>query len=171
MPWSIRYATRALSWDDGPSSLRIIFVAENESADQDRRYTAARQKTQDANAMRVGPTAASERAVAKSSGLHTNSGWDLVDAVAEKRAALEELSASALPEKMRAMTEAERAAYIAGLAARRSSIQEDIRALSAKRDAYVKAEMSKRSLTDAGSFDAAVRGAVRAQAEAKGFAF
>ena len=69
------------------------------------------------------------------------------------------------------MTEAERAAYIAGLAARRSSIQEDIRALSAKRDAYVKAEMSKRSLTDAGSFDAAVRGAVRAQAEAKGFAF
>lgn len=250
----VRYATRALSWDDSPSGLRIIFVAGNESADQDQSYTniavcetasyrdivvntiycgnpddgdargyrevaslgkgryasidhnsgtvvictpydkeltrlsrelngtyvaygaggaasAARQKAQDRNAMTVSPAAASERAVAKSSKLYTNSAWDLVDVVNEKKADLEEIAESELPEKMRHMTEKERAVYVAELSARRSAIHSEIRALSAKRNTYVKEEMSRRSLSEEDSFDAAVRSAVRSQAEEKGFAF
>ena len=129
------------------------------------------QTLQDSNAATLGAPAAAERAVAKSTGLYRNAGWDLVDARKDKKVDLAKLAGEALPEEMRKMTPAEREKFLAAKAAERAKLQKQIRALSVKRDAHVKTEMAKAGLSEGKSFDAALRAAVRSQAEAKDFRF
>lgn len=132
---------------------------------------AANQAAQDANAVSAGAPAAADRAKAKSSGLYSNAGWDLVDAVEAKRVDLEKVDAKDLPEDMRKMSLEERKAHLAAMKDRRAAVQDEVRKLSALRDEHVKAEMAKNGLSDKAAFDSALRGAVRDQAEKAGFAF
>ncbi len=250
----VRAATRELDWHRGRGTLRVIFVAGNEAATQDRKYPlretckaaisegiivntiycgdesggrtsgwadaaawadgqysaidqdrgtvavstpydkrlaelsgklnttyvafgsrgstgAARQTRMDAKAGGVHPTAAAERAKAKASGLYRNTDWDLVDATAEGKVKVEDVPADELPEAMREMTVEERKKHVAEQAARRATIQKEIKELSAKRDAYVKEQMASKGLSEERSLDAALRRTVRAQAEKKGMEF
>lgn len=131
---------------------------------------AANQAAQDVNAATTAPAAA-ERAVAKSTGLYRNAGWDLVDAVKEQKADLSTLKDEELPDEMKKMTPEQRKAYVEEQGKKRGEIQTEIRKLAAQRDAYVKEQMAKQGLNDGKAFDAALRAAVRQQAEKKGFEF
>jgi hypothetical protein len=131
----------------------------------------ARQAAQDSNASSLNPAASAQRASAKSGGLYTNATWDLVDASEGKDFDITKIKNEDLPEEMRKMTDAEKKAHVAKQAAKRAEIQKEIKTLSKKRDAHVKAEMEKKGLDEKASFDAALRTMVRTQAEKKNFKF
>jgi len=131
---------------------------------------AARQRAQDANVAALSAPAAASRAMAKSSSVYVNR-WDLVDAVRDKGVDLETAKAEELPEPMRAMNVGERKAHVEAMAAKRAEIQQSIGALTAKRQAHIAAEQAKAGQAGDAAFDAAVRKAMRGQAEKKGFTF
>ncbi len=131
----------------------------------------ANQSVQDSNASTLGAPAAAERAAAKSSGLYRNAGWDLVDALRDKKVDVDKLAESELPEPMRKMTPEQRKAYLEKQAKTRAGIQKQIQDLSAKRDAHIKAEMAKQGLSEKAAFDAVLRAAVREQAQNANFKF
>lgn len=131
----------------------------------------SKQKAQDSNALSLSPAASAERATAKAGGLYRNAAWDLVDAMKDKKVDLAKVPEAELPENMRKMTPEERKKYVADQAAERGNIQKEIKDLDAKRQAHVKVEMGKRGLEEGASFDAALRKAVRMQAESKDFKF
>lgn len=130
---------------------------------------AARQQAQDANAASAAPAAAIERAATKAGGLYSNS-WDLCEAVSEGRVKIEDVKDEDLPEAMRAMSVAERKAHIESQAKKRADIQKQIADLSAKRDAFVAEKRREMSGGDQ-TLGAALRAAIRAQAESRGFVF
>ena len=130
-----------------------------------------RQTAQDANAASVSAPAAAQRVAAKSSGLYTNAQWDLVDAVEQKKVDLAKVEAKDLPEPMRKMSVEQRTDYVKQQSAKRVEIQKQVKELDDKRQAHVKAEMAKRGLDESKSFDAALRNAVRTQAEKAGMTF
>ena len=132
---------------------------------------AANQSAQDANAVTAGAPAGAQRAAAKATGLYTNAAWDLVDAAAQEKLDVKKVREEDLPPEMKKMTPEEREAHVKQMAQRRAKIQKDIRDLSADRDAYVKKEMKRKGLDEKGAFDAALRRAVREQAEKKGMKF
>ena len=131
---------------------------------------AANQAGQDLNAAASAPAAA-ERAVGKSTVLYRNASWDLVDAVKQQNKDIASLKEEELPEEMRKMTPEQRKAYVEEQAKKRADVQTEIQKLAAQRDAYIKDEMSKKGLSDKQAFDAALRSAVREQAQKKGFEF
>ena len=132
---------------------------------------AALQKAMDSQAAGLNAATAAERARSKASFLYRNAGWDLIDATRGGKVKLEALAEAELPENMRKMKPAERKAYVERQSKRRLAIQKEIVQLSAKRDAHVKKEMSRRGLSERASLDSALRSAVRVQAEKKNFKF
>jgi len=131
----------------------------------------ANQLRQDANALALNGEAAAARALTKANGLYDNSGWDLVDAVRIKGQVLAELPEEQLPEELSAMTPEQREAHVAELGKRRGELQERINRISEKRQRYLDEEMARRELDDSRSFDAALRRAIRGQAEGRGYRF
>lgn len=130
------------------------------------------QIAQDANARQVGGAAsAADRALAKSSAQYNNRLWDLVDACKEKDFDWSKLKDSDLPEEMRKLTLAERKAYVRKKAAERTTIQNQIRELSVKREAYIQQEMKRQGVSGDKALDEAVRRTVVEQAKRKGFRF
>jgi hypothetical protein len=131
----------------------------------------ANQLAQDANSAASSAPAAAERAFSKASSLYRNARWDLVDAMQEKDFDLSKIAEADLPEEMRKLSLDERKAYIAERAKARADLQKKITDLNAKRDLAIKEERAKKGLDDKSAFDAALRGAVREQAEKQGFEF
>lgn len=129
------------------------------------------QLRQDASAVALNSEVAAARALTKANGLYDNSGWDLVDAVRVKGQVLGELPEEQLPEELKAMTPEQREARVAELGRRRGELQERINRISAERQRYLDAEMARRQLDDSRSFDAALRRAIRGQAEGRGYRF
>jgi len=138
---------------------------------RDAEENARRQVAQDANAASAGAPAAAERAAAKSGLLYRNSAWDLVDKSEEEGFDLAKVADEDLPEAMRAMTLEQRKAFLEQKKAERKAIQERIKDLAAKRDAFVKEEMAKQQLDDTKALDRALKDAIREQAAAAGFDF
>ena len=134
------------------------------------RLAGANQVRQDANALHLNTAAVASRAKTKGGQLYNN-GADLVHACSVGLVALEEVKEEDLPEEMKKLSPEERTKFLEEKEAERKKIQEEIAALSKKRDAFVAAEMEKRALEETDSFDHAVRGAIREQASAKGFTF
>ncbi|MBL8798157.1 MAG: VWA domain-containing protein [Planctomycetia bacterium] len=136
---------------------------------KDGREKALNQVAQDANAAKA-PGAGAARAESKASGLYRNAGWDLVDKLKEdpkfdvKKVPVEELC-----DEMKKMTPEEREAHVKKKLAEREDMQKKIADLSAKRQEYIKEEMKKNPNKADQAFDAAIRGALRQQAESKGF--
>ena len=131
----------------------------------------ANQAAQDANAATLGVAAEAQRAAGKSTTLYSNSGWDLVDASREASFDLAKVEEEHLPAEMRGMTLEQRKAHLEAQAKRRDGIRKQIQELSEKRQAFAKKEMERQGLSEEKSFDAALRTAVRQQAESKGFEF
>jgi hypothetical protein len=129
-----------------------------------------RQIAQDKNAASAQAGSAVWRSQAKSSGSYSNSGWDLVDAVREGKVKLEKVQVQDLPEAMRTMNGAERAAHVQKQLEVRGRLQKRIRELSAARDTFVAAERAKAGQGPA-SLDSAMLAAAQTQATAAGFRF
>lgn len=127
---------------------------------------------QDANASGAG--AGAERAAAKATSNYVCSSWDLVDALDAGQVELEDVPAEDLPEALAKLSIEERASYLDAKRTQRKELQGQIQTLQAERARFIATEQA-RLAAEAGSqedtFDVAVRRAVRAQAEAKGFHF
>ena len=131
----------------------------------------ANQAKQDKNAASLGAGASAGRAVSKSSSLYNNAVWDLVDAAKGKDFDIAKLKDADLPKEMKGMDVPQRKAYIAKQTARRAKLQTEISALGKKRQTHIKKEMESKGLDESSSFDAALRNAVREQAQKKDFTF
>ncbi len=124
----------------------------------------ANQVKQDKNASRTHAGVAASRAAAKASAVYRADDWDLVDA--RKAGKLAEVEKEAMPAELQAMSGEELKDHLDGLQKRRAKIKKEIRKLTGKRQAFVKAEKKRKGKTDDLAFDAAVKRAVRSQAEA-----
>jgi hypothetical protein len=69
------------------------------------------------------------------------------------------------------MSAREREEYVARKRRERARLQDEIKQLGRQRDAYVREQREKQGLSEGSAFDAALRQAVREQAESKGMAF
>ena len=96
-----------------------------------------RQEAQDSNAASNGSLAS--RATAKASAAYTNSGWDVVDAVREKRLDVANAPAADLPAELRDKSPAERTAIIAKKQEERDALREMLSA----RDSQLKAALAR----------------------------
>lgn len=250
---AVHTALEGLRWSDEPGALRLVFVAGNESADQDRErdvravcgaarqhglvlnaifcgrdddgdaaswravaqlgggsYAAIdqqgtidvptpfddeltrlsaeinatylpfgvfgregcdRQREQDANAEQLGASTAAARAAAKGSSVYRNGAWCLVDASQEEGFDWTKVKADELPAELRQLSPEQLRAHVAALRARRAELQARIQELGRARQAFVAAELARRSGEAARSFDHALAHAVRSQAEERGFRF
>lgn len=131
----------------------------------------ARQEAQDANAA-AAPAPASVTAArirTKASSNYTNSEWDLIDAVKEKKADLSKLKDEELPKELRDLAPEKRAEFVAEKSAEREELQKRLVTLSTEREKFV-AQQAKQP-TDAKTLDQAVTTAVREQAAKKAFVF
>ncbi|MEL6637243.1 MAG: vWA domain-containing protein [Bacteroidota bacterium] len=130
---------------------------------------AERQMVQDANAMSYGAANVRTRASVKANKVYNNATWDLVDATTENMEVLEEIEDEALPEEMREMNTAERAAFVENKRSERKDIQSQILELEKKAQAFEAAERAKN--TDTQTLDNVLIGTVKQQAQAKSFQF
>ena len=121
-----------------------------------------RQEAQDSNAASSGSLAS--RASAKASAAYTNSAWDVVDAVREKRLDIAAAPAADLPAELRDKSPAERSALIAAKQQERDTIQARIATLSRERNAWLATQQ-----TAAPTLGDGLKAAVQGQAAAAGF--
>lgn len=131
----------------------------------------ANQVKQDKNAESLSVAAAASRGQSKGSALYRSSTWDLVDALKDGKVDIAKIKDEDLPKEMKGMTVEQRKAHVAKQAARRGEIRKEIQALGKKRMAHIKKEMEAKGLDAKSSFDAALRKAVREQAQKKNFKF
>lgn len=129
-----------------------------------------RMTAQDANAENAGAPAAAERAAAKASGLYKKND-DLVARLAEGTVKLEEIEEKDLPEALKKLEPAKRAAFVADKQKEREALVKQIQELTRKRSDYIQAEMKKRSLDDKLALDRVLKDTIREQAGAAGFKF
>lgn len=122
-----------------------------------------RQLEQDLNA----GAAIVTRGTSKSSVYYRNESWDLLDAVSGEAVNLSELSDAELPPALQGLTLEEKEEYIATTQTERDTIQQQIRALTEQREAYI------RSLPvddgEMNTLDYAMIQALREQLSRKGF--
>lgn len=127
------------------------------------------QREQDSNALRLSPAAAASRATSKAGALYRNSDWDLVDRCKEDpKFDVSTVPETDLPEDMRKLKPAERAAYVKKKADERGELQKQIADVTAKRDQFVRDEQRKSPSAADKAFDAAIRGMLKDQAAAMG---
>jgi hypothetical protein len=139
---------------------------------EQRREKVAQQVANDATSVHYSLSSAADRAGAKASPQYGNGNWDLVDATKSvKDFDVKKLKDEELPEEMRKMTPDERVAFVARKAKEREQIAGQIKELSVKRDAYIKAEVAKKGLDTNKSFDESVRKSITEQGAKKGFEF
>ena len=131
----------------------------------------ARQLAQDANAASApaAPSVTAERSKTKASGSYSNSAWDLLDAIREKKVKVAELPKAELPPEVQAVAPEERTAYIEKKQKERDDIQARLRELGKARDEFVRSQ-ANRAPGDK-RLDQAIIGAVREQASKKSFVF
>ncbi|MEM9868110.1 MAG: hypothetical protein AAF765_10505, partial [Bacteroidota bacterium] len=103
--------------------------------------------------------------ISKSSRLYKNSKWDLVDAVEEDKVELEKIKEEDLPKALQGKTEKEMRAYIESKKQERLSIQKQIKALNAKREAYI----AKSQKQQVGELENALLNAIKNQAAKKNY--
>lgn len=132
------------------------------------RAAAENQRRQDDNAgQNVAAAAPVARAASKAGANYENAGWDLVDAVEQKKIDLATVDVATLPEAMQKMTAGERATYVAEQSAKRNAIRAEIAKLMTERATFL-AEQAK-APEGKDTFDAALIGVVREQLKAREF--
>lgn len=124
-----------------------------------------KQSLQDANAAELEEVVVVKRAVSKSSRLYNNSEWDLVDAAEDEEFDVSELKQDELPEALRGKSKAEIKRHIEAKKAERIKIQEEIKALNKKREAYI----AKNQKEEAGALENAMLSAIKKQGAKKNF--
>ncbi len=135
---------------------------------EEGRVARANQLAQDKNAESLGQHTAASRARVKGGAAYENSHWDLVDAVAQRKVEVEALPAAALPESLRDVAPAERAARVEQMRGQRAEVQRRIQDVGRQRDAFLE-EARQQQGGEAAGLDDAIRVALRKQLEAQGF--
>ena len=130
-----------------------------------------RQMMQDSNAAALAPAVAAQRTVAKSSGSYSNSGWDLVDAVKQKKVKISELKKADMPAEMRGKDEAQIKAFVEAQSHKRSEIQKQIQQLNRERSKWLVDQQAKAGTNPEDTLEAAILKTIREQAAAKKFTF
>jgi hypothetical protein len=128
------------------------------------------QREQDQNAGKLSSDASAARAVCKSTANY-RCGWDLVDGSRSGEIKLDAVKADDLPAELRKMSKVELQKHVDATWTRRSELQKQIAELGTQREAYLSAELKKSGQDASKSFDVVLRGAIRAQASAKGLQF
>lgn len=131
----------------------------------------SRQWLQDSNAASLNDATAAQRCVSKAGALYDNRRWDLVDACEAADFKLESIKVEELPEAMRTMTPAERAAYVAGYKARREALKKSVAELGARRQGFVEEKQKEAAAEGKSSFGAAMLEAIRSKGTAKGLSW
>lgn len=131
----------------------------------------ARQQAQDANAASApAPSSVTAaRVKTKASGNYSNSTWDVLDAVKEKKLDLQKTKDSELPAELSKLEPAKRVEYVAEKQKERDALQSQLRKLTDEREQFVAAKQKEQ--TKERRLDQAVTGAVREQAAKKAFVF
>ena len=127
----------------------------------------ALQIEQDVNASGYSKANAVKRTVSKSSHLYKNKSWDLVDAVDQEEVLLEDLDDKVLPDELKGKTEAEIKTYVAEKRKAREAIQNKIKALHAKRKAFVLEQKKEQ----ANGLENAMTKAIKEQAKRKKYSW
>ena len=134
------------------------------------REGAASQTAADSNARKLSAGSAADRAQSKAGGLYWNS-WCLADNFKRGTIKIEDVKEKDLPKELRGKTLEEKRAYLETKLTEREKIQAQIKELHTKRLTWVAVELKRQGADESKSFDAAVRKALRVQAEAKGYEF
>ncbi len=130
----------------------------------------ANQVAQDTNAVHLNYSNAATRAATKAGKLYS-CGWDLVDATRNGDVDLAKVDKKDLPEDLQTLTYAELVVKVEAMQQRRTKLQSQIQELDQRRQALLNEELARQATTNVGSFDLAIRSAIRNKAEAKGFTF
>jgi hypothetical protein len=158
------YDKDIVSWDE---KLNGTYVAiGGEAGKKGVENQLAQDKNADASGSR------GDRAGAKAGTAYRNSKWDLVDKLKEDpKFDLSKLTDEQMPDELKKLKPEERLEYVKKKAAERAEIQKTIADLTAKRQKHIDAELKKLP-QDAGeqALDEALKGIIREQAKAKGFA-
>jgi hypothetical protein len=109
------------------------------------------------------------RAQAKAGANYSNEEWDLVDAKKKGTVAIEKMNKDELPAELQDKSVEERKQYVEQKSAERERIQAEIREAGKKRDQYL-AEQKAKNGPDT-SLEGAILGAIREQAQQRGFKF
>ncbi len=134
--------------------------------------SAAKQTLADQDAHANAKTGADvSRAVTKASTNYSNTSWDLVDAVREKKIDLAKIPADELPTELRRVKPEERAALIDKAARSRAAIQTQILELNQQREDHIATELKKQANAGAQTLDEALVETTRKQAAALGYNF
>ncbi len=137
-----------------------------------RQESAAKQSLADKDAAANAKVGAEiSRAVTKASGNYSNTSWDLVDAIREKKIDLAEIPATDLPAEMQSLAPADRADYVGKAAKDRAEIQSQILVLNQQRETYVAEAMKKQADIGGQTLDEALVETTRSQASAQGYKF
>lgn len=158
------------------AEFRLESCTTGEPVHEERRLTVPpapsvlqRQEAQDANAAAApaAPSITAQRAKTKASANYSNSAWDLLDAVKDKKIDLATAKDEELPEDVRKIAPEKRAEFVAAKQKEREEVQARLRKLTADRDNYVATQEKENSKEK--RLDEAVGGAVREQAARKSF--
>lgn len=126
------------------------------------------QVRQDANAASYGKANLSSRAKYKASANYTNASWDLVDAYADDKERVMK-DKKTLPDSLSVLSDAALTARIIEMKAERVALQEEIKELTKKRDAFV-AEARKTAATgEENTLGARINASVRKRLVAKNY--
>lgn len=134
-----------------------------------KREVAAKQAMAESVALAAPSVAADRLSFNASTRKAVQGGGDLLDDTRSGAVRLDALPKDQLPREMQAMSPAERTAYLQRKEAERAKVQARIDTLSKQRQAFLDAELKKRSSKDA--FDQKVAEAIRIQAKRKGILY
>ena len=128
----------------------------------------ARQKAQDGNASSANTGASISRAFTKAGRLYSNSTWDLVDAVNNKKVDLGAVKAADLPPALQNLTPDQRRAVVKQKTEERARIQARLQELEKERRGYLAQVRRAEAAPD--TLDAVMMQGLRDQAACRGFA-
>jgi hypothetical protein len=125
------------------------------------------QSVQDQNAMSISSSNNTERVVSKSQAIYNNRDWDLVDKNREDPNYLKQVDKNTLPKEYQNLTTTQLQAEIDNKTKERNEIQNEISALSKKRQDYIDAESKKNTSVD--DFGNAINTSILEFAKIKGY--
>ena len=152
------YDTQIAALSDKLNGTYVYYGASGE-------YKKEQQLVQDKNAASYGVSNMAERSFCKSSHAYKNASWDLVDASKDNEKVIAEIKSDDLPTEMRAMSIAQRKAYIKQKSEERAKIQAEIQSLNSKRLDYI-SKNTPQSVKDK-MLDASMLKAIKLQGIAK----
>ena len=130
-----------------------------------------RQIMQDEKSSHISSGLMAKRAYTKASPYYNNSGWDLVDAIKNKKTDLARVRPSTLPAPLKKLTRTELKNYIEKQAEKRKLLKKKIRELGKQRRAYVARKRLQMKQSSDNTVNDAMTAAIKKEAKRKNYHF